>query len=138
MLNFNQLRNQITEQNSSAPPKQDKLQQENALKLRIGLTYKLEHAQNRMLVETEIGNINDLRGLENLSSQQDTDGDQGEPGLEPGIQQKIKEKATQVLEALAYEFKLFKEVTSVPDPNLWKLIAFHSRMERTFEVTNLT
>lgn len=138
MLNFNQLRNQI--QDNQQP--QSSVQQANSLKLKIGLTYKLEHAQNRLLIETEISEINDLRGLENLNAPTYENEGTGEfpvdAVMEPGIQVKIKEKATKVLEALAYEFKLFKELTSVPDPNLWKLIAYHSRMERTFEVTNLT
>ena len=43
-----------------------------------------------------------------------------------------------VLEALSNEFKLFKELTSTPNANLWKLIAYHSKMDRTFEVKNLT
>lgn len=51
---------------------------------------------------------------------------------------KIKEKADKVLEALAHEFKFFKELTSAPSVDLWKLIGYHARMERTFEVTNLT
>lgn len=51
---------------------------------------------------------------------------------------KIKEKAQMVLEALACEFKFFKELTSTPDTNLWRLIAYYCKMDRTFEVKNLT
>ena len=51
---------------------------------------------------------------------------------------KIKEKADKVLEALAHEFKFFKELTAAPSVDLWKLIGFHTKMDRTFEVTNLT
>ena len=51
---------------------------------------------------------------------------------------KIKEKAQMVLEALAGEFKLFKELTSTPEANLWRLIAYYCKMDRTFEVKNLT
>lgn len=141
MLNFNQLRNQITDSqdnlsanaSNSAQANNDNVK-ENSLKLKIGLTYKLEHAQNRLLVETEINDINDLRTNDPCIPESDND-----PCIfDPSIHVKLKEKATKVLEALSFEFKLFKELTSKPDPNLWRLIAYHSKMERTFEVQNLT
>jgi len=109
------------------------------LKLKIGLTYKLEHTQNRLLVETEINEINDLNAIKGLSATDKlTSGSLIDSVIDHGIHIRIKEKAIKVLEALSNEFKLFKELTSVPDPELWKLIGYHSKMERTFEVANLT
>ena len=87
-----------------------------------------------MLIETEINEINDLRLMDPCIPVDENDPDI----VDPSVHQKLKEKATKVLECLAIEFKLFKELTSKPDPHLWKLLAYHAKMERTFEVTNLT
>lgn len=66
MLNFNQLRNQINESN---PPVDEKSEAQR--KMKIGLTYKLEHAQNRMMIQTLFDEIGDLRGLDNTVPQVD-------------------------------------------------------------------
>lgn len=55
-----------------------------------------------------------------------------------GIHEKIKLRAVRVLEALSDEFKIFKDISAGSDQNLWRLIAYHSRIQRTYEVTKLT
>jgi hypothetical protein len=126
MLNFNQLRVQIHDQSKNTA-------QDTKTKLKLGLTYKLEHAANRINIEKQINEIQNMLALCELTKQKEhTD------VPNPESVAKIKEIACAVLEALSFEFKLFQELTSEPSQDLWKLIAYHSRITRTFEQQTLT
>jgi hypothetical protein len=61
------------------------------------------------LIEREINEINDLRGIDSSIPVEEINLD----SKYAGIHLKIKEKANNVIEALAFEFKLFRELTSV-------------------------